>query len=360
MEEWAPKKFAYDWDPVGLQIGSPDAPAGKVLITLDVTEDVISEAAEAGAGLIIAHHPPLFRPLKSVRTDTPQGRVVELCLRHGISVYAAHTNLDVAPGGVNDMLAEKLGLTGIKVLEETYREPLFKLSVFTPHDSVEKVRKALGDAGAGAIGDYTHCSYELEGTGRFIPADGAEPYIGSVGKEETVAETKIEVVLTGSIRARVEQAMIEAHPYEEPAYDFFVLDQRLEEFGIGRIGHLPEPMSLEVFAGHVKERMGVQALRVVDGGNKEIRSVAVLGGSGAKYVGAAIGKKADVLVTGDIDFHTAQDAANLGLSIVDPGHHIERIMVGGVRERLENDAEKAGINCEFIESEFVTEPFRFM
>ena len=360
MENWAPKKFAYDWDPVGLQIGRPDASAGKVLVTLDVTEEVVIEAAEAGAGLIIAHHPPLFRPLKSVRTDTPNGRIVELCLRHGISVYVSHTNLDVAPGGVNDMLAQKLGLSGISIMEETYRDPLFKLAVFTPHDSVEKVRKALGDAGAGAIGEYTHCSYELEGTGRFTPSEGADPYIGSVGKEEAVSETKIEVVLTGSIRTRVEQAMIEAHPYEEPAYDFFVLDQRLEEYGIGRVGQLPEAMSLESFAEHVKERLGVPALRAVDGGNEKIRTVAVLGGSGAKYVGAAIGKKADVLVTGDIDFHSAQDAANLGLSIVDPGHHIERIMVGGVRERLEKDAEKAGISCGFIESAIVTEPFKFM
>ncbi|WP_376739640.1 Nif3-like dinuclear metal center hexameric protein [Bhargavaea beijingensis] len=275
MENWAPKKFAYDWDPIGLQIGRPDASAGKVLVTLDVTEEVVIEAAEAGAGLIIAHHPPLFRPLKSVRTDTPNGRIVELCLRHGISVYVSHTNLDVAPGGVNDMLAQKLGLSGISIMEETYREPLFKLAVFTPHDSVEKVRKALGDAGAGAIGEYTHCSYELEGTGRFTPSEGADPYIGSVGKEEAVSETKIEVVLTGSIRTRVEQAMIEAHPYEEPAYDFFVLDQRLEEYGIGRVGHLPEAMSLESFAEHVKERLGVPALRAVDGGNEKIRTVAV-------------------------------------------------------------------------------------
>ncbi|MCM3089335.1 Nif3-like dinuclear metal center hexameric protein [Bhargavaea ginsengi] len=360
MEEWAPKKMAYDWDPIGLQIGRPDAFAEKVLITLDVTEDVILEAADAGAGLVIAHHPVLFRPMKSVRTDTPQGRIVELCLRHGISVYAAHTNLDVAPGGVNDMLAERLGLSDISVLEETYREPLFKLSVFTPHDSVEKVRKALGDAGAGAIGDYTHCSYELEGTGRFTPAAGADPYIGSVGKEEEVAETKIEVVLTGSIRGRVEQAMIEAHPYEEPAYDFFILDQRMEEYGIGRVGSLPETMNLDAFAEYTKKQMAVPALRVVDGGGRDIRTVAVLGGSGGKYVDAALQKKADVLVTGDIDFHTAQDAANLGLSIVDPGHHIERIMVGGVRERLETDAEKAGIKCGFIESAIITEPFRFM
>ncbi|SIT82213.1 Nif3-like dinuclear metal center hexameric protein [Edaphobacillus lindanitolerans] len=360
MEEWAPKKFAYDWDPVGLQIGRPDAVIDRVLVTLDVTEEVVKEAAESSAGLIIAHHPLIFRPMKSVRTDTPQGRIVEACIRNGISVFAAHTNLDVAPGGVNDMLAERLGLRETAILTETYVEPLYKLAVYTPHDSVDKVREALGKAGAGAIGDYVNCTYEIEGTGRFTPAEGADPYIGKIGKSEAVEETKIEVVLTASIRSKVEQAMIEAHPYEEPAYDFFVLDQRLEEYGIGRIGKLGRPMSLQEFAEHVKERLGVPVLRVVDGGKPEIRTVAVLGGSGGKYTADAANRGADVLVTGDIDFHTAQDTAALGLSIVDPGHHIERIMVGGVAERLGRAAGEKGLACTFIESGIITEPFRFI
>ncbi|WP_040228822.1 Nif3-like dinuclear metal center hexameric protein [Bhargavaea cecembensis] len=360
MEEWAPKKFAYDWDPVGLQIGSPETELDKVLITLDVTEEVVSEAADMGAGMIIAHHPPIFKPMKALRTDTPQGAVIEACIRNGISVYASHTNLDVAPGGVNDMLAERLGLQDLSVLSETYVEPLFKLAVYTPHDSVETVREALGRAGAGAIGDYVNCTYEIEGTGRFTPSEGADPYIGEIGKSESVEETKIEVVLTASIRNRVERAMIEAHPYEEPAYDFFVLDQRLEEYGIGRIGRLEEAMTLDSFAELVKDRLGVPALRVVDSGKEEIRTVAVLGGSGGKYGQDAVARGADVLVTGDVDYHTAQDTALLGLSIVDPGHHIERIMVGGVAKKLEEMAGKEKLGCTFHQSSVITEPFRFM
>ncbi|MET3574748.1 Nif3-like dinuclear metal center hexameric protein [Bhargavaea ullalensis] len=360
MEEWAPKKFAYDWDPVGLQIGRPDAEISSVLVTLDVTEEVVNEAEEKGAGLIIAHHPPIFSPMKSVRTDTVQGRLVEACLRRGISVFAAHTNLDVAPGGVNDMLAEQLGIKETSVLTETYVEPLYKLAVYTPHDSVEKVREALGKAGAGAIGDYVNCTYEIEGTGRFTPSGGADPYIGEVGKPEAVEETKIEVVLTASIRSRVERAMIKAHPYEEPAYDFFVLDQRLEEYGIGRIGRLERPMTLDEFAKHVKERLDVPALRIVDGGCAEIRTVAVLGGSGGKYAADAAARGADAFVTGDMDYHTAQDTAALGLSVIDPGHHIERIMVGGVAGHLRKAAAERGLDCTFEESEIITEPFRFV
>src|SRR6185437_15077957 len=178
FEKWSPKRYAMDGDPVGLHIGQLNRPVENVLVTLDVNEEVVDEAIKAGANLIIAHHPLIYRPLKNIVTDTPQGRIIEKCIKNDIAVYAAHTNLDVAPGGVNDMLASLLGLKETKIVESTYFEPMYKLVVFSPVTHADTIRHALGKAGAGAIGDYTGCSFSSTGTGRFTPIGGANPYIG--------------------------------------------------------------------------------------------------------------------------------------------------------------------------------------
>jgi dinuclear metal center YbgI/SA1388 family protein len=360
FEQWSPKRFAMDGDPVGLHIGQLNRPVDKVLVTLDVNGEVIDEAIRQGANLIIAHHPPIFRPLKSLVTDTPQGSMIEKCIKNDIAVYAAHTNLDVAPGGVNDMLATKLGLMDTEIVEPTYSEPLYKLVVFSPVTHTDEIRQALDKAGAGAIGDYSGCSFSSEGMGRFTPVEGAEPFIGEVGKGEKVEEERIEVVLPGTIRGKVLKAMLNAHPYEEAAYDFFELNQRSNEYGIGRVGKLPEKMALADFAELVKSVFGVPALRFVGDRNKEIYKVAVLGGDGNKYIGAAKRSGADVLVTGDLYYHVAHDAQAMGLAVIDPGHNIEKVMISGVVDYMQAACSEAGYNVTFIESEIITEPFNFI
>lgn len=360
FEQWSPKRFAENWDPIGLHIGQLNRPIEKVLITLDVNEAVVDEAIEKGANLIIAHHPPIFSPLKHIWTDTPQGRLIEKCIKHDISVYAAHTNLDVAPGGVNDLLASRLGLADIEVMEPTISDPLYKLAVFCPVEQADELRRVLAGSGAGAIGDYAGCSFTSTGTGRFTPSAGADPFIGEVGKLEEVIEERIEVVLPGPLRSKVLKAMLAAHPYEEPAYDFFILDQRTEEFGLGRVGKLPEAMELKEFAQFVKKVLDVPAVRIVGDASKSVRKVAVLGGSGSKYIRAAKRKGADVFVTGDMDFHSAQDAELMDLAIVDPGHHVEKVMIEGVARYMEQACLKKGYDVSFIESQIDTEPFRFV
>lgn len=360
FEQWSPKRFAEDWDPVGLHIGQLNRPVDKVLITLDVNEAVVDEAIEKGANLIIAHHPPIFRPMKHIWTDTPQGRLVEKCIKHDISVYAAHTNLDVAPGGVNDLLASRLKLENIEVMEPTISDPLYKLAVFCPVEHADELRGVLARSGAGAIGDYAGCSFSSTGTGRFTPSAGADPFIGKIGKMEEVTEERIEVVLPGPLRAKVLKAMLAAHPYEEPAYDFFVLDQRTEEFGLGRVGTLQEAMDLKEFAQFIKGVLDVPAVRIVGDSSKLVRKVAVLGGSGSKYIRAAKRKGADVFVTGDMDFHSAQEAELMDLAIVDPGHHVEKVMIEGVACHMEQACMEKGYEVSFIKSEINTEPFRFI
>ncbi|WP_342511312.1 Nif3-like dinuclear metal center hexameric protein [Sporosarcina sp. FSL K6-1522] len=360
FEQWSPKRFAMEGDPVGLHIGQLNRAVENVLVTLDVNEEVIDEAIRKGATLVLAHHPPIFRPLKGIATDTPQGRMIEKCIKKDIAVYAAHTNLDVARGGVNDMLAAKLGLVDTEILESTYSEPLYKLSIFSPVTHAEAIRQALVQAGAGAIGEYTGCSFSSVGTGRFTPGADANPYIGESGTGEVVEEEKIEVVLPGSLRNQVLKAMLASHPYEEPAYDVVLLDQQADEYGLGRVGKLAEKTTLTAFAAYVKNVFGVPALRFVGHPDTPIRKVAVLGGDGNKYIGAAKRRGADVLVTGDLYYHVAHDAQAMGLAVIDPGHNIEKVMIHGVAEYMQGACTRAGYDVTFLESEIITEPFTFI
>lgn len=361
FESWSPKKFAcMENDPIGLAIGTLNKPITKVLVTLDVTDAVVDEAISAGCELIIAHHPPIFRKLSNLRTDNPQGQLYEKCIKHDIAVYAAHTNLDVAPGGVNDLLADALGLQNRQTLEHTYSEQLMKLAVYTPASHVDEVRIALSKVGAGRLGDYDSCSFSSVGEGRFRALEGADPFIGSVGEITIAQEEKIEVVFPSGMKNKVLKAMLNAHPYEEPAYDLFSLQTAVNEQGLGRIGVLREPMTLKDFAEHVKIQLDVPALRVVGQLDTVVQRVAVVGGDGNKYIGMAKFAGADVFVTGDIGFHMAQDAEVNGLNIVDPGHHVEKVMIKGVAQKMTSLCADKKLAVTFIESAIHTEPFTFI
>lgn len=360
FESFYPKKFAIDGDPIGLQTGRLNRRVSKVMVALDVLDQVVDEAIEEGAELIIAHHPLMYRPLKKLDLDQPEGQLLEKLIKHDITVYAAHTNLDVAKGGVNDLLAEALGLEGTEVLVPTYEEELRKLIVFVPEEHAESMRDALGNAGAGSIGDYSHCSFSAAGTGRFLPGEGADPFIGKKGKPEEVKEIRLETIYPAHLEKNILTEMLRAHPYEEPAYDLYPLKVKGETLGLGRIGVLPRDMSLGEFAEHVKEVLSVKGLRFVGNPDTRIRKVAVLGGDGNKYFRHAKRKGADVYVTGDFYYHTAHDAISAGLNIVDPGHHVEKVMKKGVAEQLAKQAEKLGYDVNFMPSNANTDPFTFV
>ncbi|HZG84673.1 Nif3-like dinuclear metal center hexameric protein [Paenibacillus sp.] len=360
MESWAPPSLAEEGDKIGLLVGSMDAKVAKAAVALDVTEEVVDEAIAAGAGLIIAHHPLIYRPLAAVRTDRPDGRLLRKLLLHDIAVFAAHTNLDVAEGGVNDLLAERLGLTGTAPLKTTGRETLYKLVVYVPASHADAVRQAAFDAGAGHIGRYSHCGFSVDGTGTFLPEAGANPYLGEAGKLERAEEVRFETIVPESRRADVVRAVIAAHPYEEVAYDVFRLELSGAPYGIGRIGELPAAEPLRAFAERAKAAFGVPALRFVGDAAKPVRRVAVVGGSGRSFVKHALAAGADVYVTGDLDHHTAHDALAAGLALVDPGHHIEQVMKAAVAEKLNAHAAREGWNVEAYASAPSTEPFTFI
>ncbi|RED65736.1 Nif3-like dinuclear metal center hexameric protein [Cohnella lupini] len=358
MERLAPKHYAVPDDKIGLQVGSVAKEVRKVLVTLDVTPAVVEEAAELGAELIIAHHAVIYRPLAHLRTDTPAGALAASLLRKDIAVYVSHTNLDAAEGGINDWMADALELTGRDVLEEVHTDKLFKLAVFVPESHHEQVRAAMFNAGAGWIGDYSHCSFNTKGISTFMPLEGSEPFIGKQGKLTQAEEIKLETVVSHSSKKKVISAMLKAHPYEEVAYDLYGMDLKGRSFGLGRVGVLPEKESLDRFAERVKTALQVPFVRMVGDGSKPIRKVAVLGGAGARYIRHAIFAGADVLVTGDIDFHSAQDALAAGMSIIDPGHHAEKIMKPHVAKWLSEQLLQKGYATEVFASRLDTEPFQ--
>ncbi|WP_138493252.1 Nif3-like dinuclear metal center hexameric protein [Paenibacillus pinistramenti] len=355
MEQLAPKHVAMEGDKIGLQLGTLQKEIKQVLVALDVNMEVVEEAIRIGADLIIAHHAIIFRPLAQLQTDTPAGRLYEKLIKHDIAVYIAHTNLDVTEGGMNDWMAEALGIESSDSLEDVHTDKLFKLVVFVPKDHHQKVLDAVLNAGAGHIGNYSHCSFNIEGYGTFVPGEGSDPFLGQQGKMERAEEIRLETIVPNSLRSKVIQAMLKNHPYEEVAYDLYPMDLKGRTFGLGRVGKLKEPTALGEFAERVKKELDVPFVRVVGELDKPVRKAAVIGGSGGKYWRSAQFRGADVLVTGDVDYHTAQDALAAGVAFIDPGHNAEKIMKVKVAEwlqgklsemRSDTKAAASGVNTE--------------
>lgn len=277
MEQLAPKHVAEPDDRIGLQLGTLQKDIRTVLIALDVNDDVVDEAIELGADLIIAHHAIIYRPLKQLQTDTPMGKVYEKLIKHDIAVYISHTNLDVSEGGMNDWMAEALGIENTSPIHDMHNEQLSKLVVFVPKSHHQEVLDAVLGAGAGWIGNYSHCSFNIEGFGTYVPREGSNPFLGQEGKMERANEVRIETIVPHAIRNKVIQAMLKAHPYEEVAYDLYAMDLKGRSLGLGRVGKLKEPMTLAELVDVVKEKLEVPHVRVVGELDRTIRKAASSG-----------------------------------------------------------------------------------
>ncbi len=359
LESHYPKKLAYDKDPIGLQLGNVNQTVTNVLVALDVTEAVVREAIEKKANFIVAHHPFIFRPLANLNTQTPKGRVIELAIKHDICIYSMHTNYDIAPNGMNDELARYLELTQTRPLVETSSESYVKIMIYTPIDALEAVKTALGEAKAGQLGDYSHCSFTTSGTGAFKPLEGANPAIGRVGDLEHVEEVKVEVMAKSSDVNQIIAAVKAVHPYEVMAYDVFKQDIKLDEttYGIGRIGELEAPILMSDYIERVKQNLNIKHARFIGTQDKFVKRVAVVGGSGSGYASAAKRAKADLYITGDMGFHDGCDALDLGLNILDVGHHAEAVMKPHVANLLQTYLQT---DHQAYASVVSTEPFQFV
>lgn len=343
IEALAPKHLVESWDNIGLLLGQAEQQVKKVLVTLDVSEAAVAYAAKRQFKLIVAHHPLIFKGLTNIRTDTPKGKLIAELLKNDIVVYAAHTNLDSCSSGISVVLATSLGLNNIRPLSAAFSEKLYKLVVFVPKTHADIVQNAISEAGAGHIGNYSHCAFRSEGKGTFRPLAGAKPYIGAENKLEVVEEIRLETILPAEITNRVLQSMLHSHPYEEVAYDLYLLENKGNTLGLGRIGSLPAEMTLLQFGELVKQRLDKKVLKIAGELNNKLSSVAVCGGSGASLIKEALSAGAEVLVTGDVSYHAAQEAVSAGLAIIDAGHFATEVIgMQSLAEYLADFARQAG------------------
>ncbi|MCY7397116.1 MAG: Nif3-like dinuclear metal center hexameric protein [Nocardioides sp.] len=323
LHTWYPPGTAEAWDAVGLVSGDPQAPVRRVLFAVDPSFEVALEAAEMDADLLVVHHPLFLTPVHGVARTTPKGRTLGVLADAGCALLTAHTNADRAVGGVSEALATALGLSDVGPIQPGAGTPTDKLTVFVPTDAAGRVREALGRAGAGQIGDYEQASYTGTGEGRFRPMVGANPHIGTVGAVELVPESRIEVVLPRARRTAAVAAMLEVHPYEEPAYDVIALaDVGDTTSGVGRIGTVEE-VSLAQFARQVAAALPLTAHGVRGGGDppRPVRRVAVCGGAGDFLLDTVLGTDADVYVTSDVRHHPAAEFLEKdGPALVDVAH----------------------------------------
>ena len=340
MEELAPANLALEWDNTGLLIGSPSQIIHRVIVALDVTLETVRKACMTEKTMIISHHPLIFKPITSIRTDLPQGNLLSEIIKNHLAVYSSHTNMDIATGGINDILAEKLGLLHTQPLEKSFSEKLYKIIVFVPESHLEEVRSAMSGAGAGHIGNYSGCTFSTTGTGTFFPLEGSKPYIGQTGQLEYVKEHRLETVVHESLRKKVVTAMLKSHPYEEVAYDMILLQNEGKSYGLGRVGDLAQPLSANDFISMIKSVLRVNHLNAAGAvSDKMIKRVAVCGGSGATLSSRAVALGADVFITGDVKYHEAQAAVDNGLIIIDAGHFpTENIFVPHVVGYLQKQA----------------------
>lgn len=322
LDEAYPPRLAQSWDSVGLVCGDPDDVLDSVTVAVDATPAVVDEVPDGG--LLLAHHPLLLRGVDSVAASTPKGALVHRLIRTGRSLFTAHTNADSASPGVSDALAEALGLTVEAVIQPVTGGPdLDKWVIYVPRENAEAVQAAVFGAGAGHIGDYSHCAWSVIGTGQFLPHEGASPAVGSVGTVERVAEDRFEVIAPARLRAAVLAAMRAAHPYEEPAFDILALVPPPGDTGLGRIGTLAHPEPLRSFVSRVEAALPQTSwgVRAAGDPDKPVSRVAVCGGAGDSLLGTVAGADVQAYVTADLRHHPADEhCRSADVALIDVAH----------------------------------------
>ena len=355
LEAYAPLRYQESYDNSGLLIGDPSATVTGILLSIDCTEDVLKEAKEKGCNMVVAHHPLIFRGLKRITGSNYVQRCAAYAIKNDIAIYACHTNLDKMPNGVSFKLAEKLGLKNIRPLASE-EETVYKLVTFVPCSHTETVVDALFAAGAGTIGEYDECSYRTSGKGTFKAHAGSNPFCGNIGERHTEPEDRLEVIVKSGDKANVIKALLNAHPYETPAFDLFENKIGYAPVGIGCIGDLEQAEDEQAFLTRVKELIGIGSIRHTPFRNKKIVRVALCGGSGHEFLKKAEALGADIYLTADIKYHEFFDAEGDTL-LADIGHYeseqfTKEIFYDGIYEK----------NSNFVihKSEINTNPIKYL
>lgn len=348
LDRLAPPHLAQEWDNVGLLIGDRSATVRRVLLTIDLTRPVVREARRRRAEMVMAYHPPIFKPIRRLTAEAAPA--AWSATQAGLAVYAPHTALDAAPGGTNDVLAEAIGLEAARPLEAAPSTASCKLVVLVPAGEVSAVASAAFSAGAGRIGDYSECSFRTEGTGTFRPGGRARPRVGRTGRTETAPEVRLEVVLPRERLAAVMEAVRGAHGYETPAIDVYPLEAVGDGAGLGRIGRLARPVTVAGFIGRIKRALGVTRVLTAGPRSGRVRTAACCAGSCGGAFRSATAGGADAYVTGEMRHHDALAAGAAGMTVVCVGHsHSERPVLPRVAERLR--AELPGLDAAVSEAD---------
>lgn len=343
LDRFAPRTFAADWDNIGLLLGDGNAEVRRAMTCLTVTPPVVAEAVAEKADLIVAHHPILFRGTKRLSTETSEGRLLWPLARAGVAVYSPHTAFDNTVGGINDLLANRLGLTDVQPLRPRDGERQCKVVVFVPENDLSKVSDAMFQAGAGIIGQYEQCSFRIAGTGTFLGTESTNPTVGVKGRSEDVSEWRLEVICREAILPGVIAAMRKAHSYEEPAFDVYQLKSLPGPGGEGRVGNLPTATPLRELAATIRQKLSAGPTQVVGDLDREVKRLAIACGAAGEFLGDAMKAKADVFLTGEMRFHDYLSAEAQGIALVLPGHYTtERPAVEELASRLRS--EFAGVN----------------
>jgi dinuclear metal center YbgI/SA1388 family protein len=354
LEAWAPPILQENYDNAGLIIGNQGAELSGVLVTLDVTEEVVEEAINKKCNLIVAHHPIIFKGLKRITGKNYVERTVIKAIKNDIAIYAIHTNLDNVKHGVNAKIAEKLGLSNLQILEPK-SAVLMKLITFVPNEFAEQLKQALFAAGAGHIGNYDQCSFSIEGNGTFRAQNGTNPYVGKIGEQHQEIETRIEAIVPAYQIHKVVLALKEAHPYEEVAYDLVPLATHNNEVGSGMVGELPEPMNEQAFLAHLKKSLQIENVRYTSFSG-DIKHVALCGGAGSFLIEAAKRSGAQAFVTADVKYHEFFDA-DQALMIADVGHYESEFFT---KELIQQQILKKIPTFAVLLSEIKTNPIKYI
>lgn len=358
LDEIYPPTLAESWDSVGLISGDPDQAVRRIHLALDPTEATVNEAIERGADLLLTHHPLLLKGASQIPSTTSKGRILRAAIKADCAMFNAHTNADRARNGVNDALAECIGLHDTSPLVPADELRLEKIVTFVPHADANRVVDALAEAGAGAIGDYSRCAFLTGGTGTFTPGDAAHPTIGERGKAEVVDETRIEMVLEPRRRTAVIEALRAAHPYEEPAFDVLATVPLPTDQGLGRVGELATEMPLREFVAHLAQVLpsAPVGIRAAGDPNRAVRRVAVLGGSGDSHLQDAARAGVDAYVTADLRHHPASEhIADGGPALIDAGHWATESTWLPLAARLLSERFGDDLQCSI--SELCTDPW---
>ena len=354
LESLSPLSFQEDYDNSGLLIGDHDWKFQKALLCLDLTEEVMEEAMEKRCNLVISHHPLIFRGFKKLTSGQPETAIITLALKNSIAVYAIHTNLDNTLNGLNAYVLQKLGISEYKILNP---KPgmLSKLVAFCPVDYSGKVRNALFDAGAGHIGNYDCCSYNVQGEGTFRASEAANPFVGEKNKLHVENETRVEVIFPRFLEKRILNALLAVHPYEEVAYDIYPLGNNMAQSGSGLIGILKNPVSEIQFLEHVKMKLGIPVIRHSSVRSKPVKTVAICTGSGSFLIPEVLQTAADVYLTADLKYHDFFGMKN-NLLLADIGHYESE---QGVKEWLYAALIEKFSTFAFLISEVNTNPVHY-